>query len=56
MSETSLGPLSVTLCRYFTDILFREIVVINDSSIPLRGPMIIYGNHNNQFIDGMVTI
>jgi glycerol-3-phosphate O-acyltransferase/dihydroxyacetone phosphate acyltransferase len=39
---------------YSTDILFRDIDVINAEEIPREGPMIIYGNHNNQFIDGMV--
>ena len=55
MSGKGSELVSVSLCRYFTDILFREIVIINDASIPLRGPVLLYGNHNNQFIDGMVS-
>lgn len=39
---------------YSTEMLFRDIEVINAQEVPLEGPLIIYGNHNNQFIDGMV--
>lgn len=42
------------IAKYSTDILFRDIEVINVESVPKTGPMIIYGNHNNQFVDGMV--
>lgn len=43
------------VARYSTDLLFREIEIINVDAVPLTGPMIIYGNHNNQFVDGMVN-
>lgn len=42
------------VAKYSTDILFRQIQVLNAESIPATGPLIIYGNHNNQFVDGMV--
>ena len=42
------------VATYSTDMLFRDIDVINADEIPREGPVIIYGNHNNQFIDGAV--
>lgn len=41
---------------YTTNLFFREIAVINEENIPKEGPTIIYGNHNNQFVDGMVNV
>jgi glycerol-3-phosphate O-acyltransferase / dihydroxyacetone phosphate acyltransferase len=40
---------------YSTHLFFRDISVINKENVPKEGPTIIYGNHNNQFVDGMVT-
>ena len=40
---------------YCSHLFFRDITVINQENIPPEGPTIIYGNHNNQFVDGMVT-
>jgi glycerol-3-phosphate O-acyltransferase / dihydroxyacetone phosphate acyltransferase len=40
---------------YSTHLFFRDITVINQESVPKDGPTIIYGNHNNQFVDGMVS-
>lgn len=39
---------------YCSHLFFRDISVINPENIPLEGPTIIYGNHNNQFVDGLV--
>ncbi len=41
---------------YTTNLFFREIQVVNEHNIPRDGPTIVYGNHNNQFVDGMVLI
>lgn len=41
-------------CVYTTNLFFREIEVINEDNVPREGPTIVYGNHNNQFVDGMV--
>lgn len=41
-------------CVYTTNLFFREIEVINEDNVPTEGPTIVYGNHNNQFVDGMV--
>ena len=54
MSGTLVDRTLVGLCTYLTDILFREVVVINETAIPHRGPLLVYGNHNNQFVDGML--
>ena len=39
---------------YSTHLFFRDITVINSEYVPKEGATIIYGNHNNQFVDGMV--
>lgn len=41
-------------CIYTTSLFFREIEVIHPENVPAEGPTIVYGNHNNQFVDGMV--
>lgn len=40
---------------YSTHLFFRDITVVNKENVPREGPTIIYGNHNNQFVDGMVN-
>lgn len=35
---------------------FREITVLNSERIPLYGPVIFVGNHNNQFVDASMLI
>ncbi len=44
------------LAWYTMHLFFRDINVINEHHVPLEGPTIIYGNHNNQFVDGIVTL
>jgi len=39
---------------YSMKLFFRDINVVNEHYVPEDGPTIIYGNHNNQFVDGMV--
>jgi len=39
---------------YTTQLFFRDITIINMENVPTEGPTIIYGNHNNQFVDGLV--
>lgn len=41
---------------YSCNLFFRDITLVNPENIPLEGPTIIYGNHNNQFVDGMVIL
>ena len=40
---------------YSTNMFFRDITLINAENVPKDGPTIVYGNHNNQFVDGMVS-
>jgi glycerol-3-phosphate O-acyltransferase/dihydroxyacetone phosphate acyltransferase len=40
---------------YAINLFFREVVIINEDSIPQQGATIVYGNHNNQFVDAMVS-
>lgn len=44
--------LSVVIIRSF----FVDITVINEERLPLFGPVILVGNHNNQFIDAATLI
>jgi len=41
---------------YSMTLFFRDINVINYDNLPKEGATIIYGNHNNQFVDGMVIV
>ena len=43
-------------CIYTTNLFFREVSVINEDNVPETGPTIVYSNHNNQFVDGLVFI
>ena len=38
-------------CIYTTTLFFREIEVINQENLPDDGPVIVYGNHNNQYFE-----
>jgi glycerol-3-phosphate O-acyltransferase/dihydroxyacetone phosphate acyltransferase len=33
---------------------FRDISVLGLHNIPKKGPVIFCGNHNNQFVDGVI--
>jgi glycerol-3-phosphate O-acyltransferase/dihydroxyacetone phosphate acyltransferase len=37
-------------------LFFRDVTVIGEENVPKTGPVIVYGNHNNQFVDGTVYI
>ena len=44
---------------YFTfwlTILYRTFIRINKQNVPAEGPVIIYANHRNLFIDGVVFL
>ena len=41
---------------YCTHMFFRDVTVVNADNVPREGPTIVYGNHNNQFVDGMVHL
>jgi glycerol-3-phosphate O-acyltransferase/dihydroxyacetone phosphate acyltransferase len=43
-------------CQYTSSLVFRDIEVIHLEHVPAEGPTIVYGNHNNQFIDGIVRM
>lgn len=44
LSETSL------------DVFFSRVEIVNQERIPKTGPCILFGNHNNQFVDGMILL
>ena len=41
------------LCLYISNLFFAEVEIINPGNVP-KNACIIYGNHNNQFVDGIV--
>ncbi len=43
-------------CVYSMKLFFRDVTIIGEENIPKTGPVIIYGNHNNQFVDGSVIL
>lgn len=44
------------LAKSAVGIYFRKIYVIGEDNIPNEGPVIICGNHSNQFIDPMMIL
>jgi hypothetical protein len=42
--------------RMFMKQFFRDISVLGLHNIPKRGPVIFCGNHNNQFVDGVILL
>lgn len=44
------------LAKSAVGIYFRKIYVIGEDNIPSDGPVIICGNHSNQFIDPMMIL
>lgn len=40
---------------YCMKLFFREVETIEKNNIPKEGPVIVFGNHNNQFVDGVVN-
>ncbi|CAK74407.1 unnamed protein product (macronuclear) [Paramecium tetraurelia] len=42
--------------KVVTHTFFRDIEVIGQENIPKDGPILLYGNHNNQFIDPLLII
>jgi glycerol-3-phosphate O-acyltransferase/dihydroxyacetone phosphate acyltransferase len=45
-----------SLSKIITKIYFKTIYVIGEENIPTDGPVIICGNHSNQFIDPMMIM
>jgi hypothetical protein len=43
-------------CDYTASLFFRDIEVIRPEGVPQTGPTIVYSNHNNQFLDGVVLL
>jgi glycerol-3-phosphate O-acyltransferase/dihydroxyacetone phosphate acyltransferase len=44
------------LAKSAVGIYFRKIYVVGEDNIPYDGPVIICGNHSNQFIDPMMIL
>lgn len=40
----------------FNNMFFRSVEVVGMENLPKEGPIILTGNHNNQFIDGLILL
>lgn len=40
------------LMHFCMHTIFRDITVLGEENVPEKGPVIFFGNHSNQFIDG----
>ena len=44
------------LCRLVLGIFFQEVEVVGAEHVPREGPVIFTGNHQNQFVDGIMLL
>lgn len=51
-----LGSVVKFLSETALDVFFSRIEVVNSENIPDEGPVILFGNHFNQFVDAMVMM
>lgn len=49
-----LTPLLNAVMWLLTNVFFREVDVIGLENIPAEGPVVFYGNHQNQFMDAVM--
>jgi glycerol-3-phosphate O-acyltransferase/dihydroxyacetone phosphate acyltransferase len=49
-----LTPILNTFIWVLVNVFFREVAVVGRENIPTKGPVVFYGNHQNQFIDAMM--
>jgi len=54
MQRYVLTPLLNSFIWLLVNVFFREVAVVGKDNIPKRGPVVFYGNHQNQFIDAMM--
>lgn len=40
----------------FNNMFFRSVDIVGLENMPTRGPVILTGNHNNQFVDGVLLL
>lgn len=40
----------------FNNMFFRSVEIIGMENLPKEGPIILTGNHNNQFVDGLILL
>ena len=41
---------------FFMNLFFKDISILGLQNIPKKGPIIIYGNHANQYCDGCIQL
>eukprot|EP00760_Papus_ankaliazontas_P015384 PhM_4_TR16493/c0_g1_i1/m.21353/K13507/GAT; glycerol-3-phosphate O-acyltransferase / dihydroxyacetone phosphate acyltransferase len=47
-------PLMDAIVWILLNIFYREVVVVGMENVPETGPVVFYGNHQNQFIDALI--
>mmetsp|Transcript_52331 Transcript_52331/g.150817 ORF Transcript_52331/g.150817 Transcript_52331/m.150817 type:complete len:717 (-) Transcript_52331:50-2200(-) len=40
----------------FSNLFFRSVEIVGMDNLPKNGPVILTGNHNNQFVDGIILL
>ena len=41
--------------RFLVNNFFKDITVLGAHNVPKRGPVILCGNHQNQYVDGSIV-
>lgn len=54
VSKFSFYNATRQLMSFMVHQFFEEITILGLHNIPLKGPVIFCGNHNNQFVDGCI--
>eukprot|EP00759_Apiculatamorpha_spiralis_P045786 PhF_6_TR42630/c1_g1_i1/m.64104/K13507/GAT; glycerol-3-phosphate O-acyltransferase / dihydroxyacetone phosphate acyltransferase len=49
-----LVPLMDAVIWVLVNVFYREVIVVGNENIPEKGPVVFYGNHQNQFIDALI--
>lgn len=49
-----VGPFLDMFMWVLVNVFFREVAVVGSENIPASGPVVFYGNHQNQFMDACV--
>mmetsp|Transcript_13221 Transcript_13221/g.22429 ORF Transcript_13221/g.22429 Transcript_13221/m.22429 type:complete len:108 (+) Transcript_13221:416-739(+) len=42
--------------KFVINQFFRDVIILGEHNVPKKGPVIFCGNHNNQFVDGIILL
>jgi glycerol-3-phosphate O-acyltransferase/dihydroxyacetone phosphate acyltransferase len=54
LQRLTLVPLMDAVIWLLVNVFYREVIVVGGENIPDKGPVVFYGNHQNQFIDALI--